>query len=427
MAHPGTTSPEPGDDRQPAPAPPPRALELLDVREFRRLYLAVAVSRLGDAFHYVALMWVALVAGGPLGVLAVRMADSLPALVFGLHGGLVADRRSRRRMMVEADLARAALLVPVAVGALTGHLPLWALVVAAFLLTAAASYFEPAYGAIVPSLVGREHVQQANALVTTTADVVSMLGWAAAAALLTAMPLGGLFALDAASFLVSAALLAGIAERRVAASTAIERPRLREGFAALAGHRTLAVGIAALGVAVTISAGTWIVGVPELVRTDLGRGAGSFSLVAAAYAAGSIAAGVALARRPVARKALGSLFAWMLYLPAYGLFAFAGSLGLALAGGALAGVAQTTAILLLTSSAQEVIPDRFLGRVMGLISLVHRSAHASGLLLVSPLFALLAPGTVFAAAAIALPLVGVAGALVAVRGFAGAQTGRTPA
>ena len=423
MAHSGTTSPEPGADERPAPSP--RALDLLGAHEFRRVYLAVAVSRLGDAFHYVALMWVALVAGGPLGVLAVRMADSLPALVFGFHGGLVADRRSRRRMMVEADLARAALLVPVAAGALTGHLPLWALVAAAFLLTAAASYFEPAYGAIVPSLVGRAHVQQANALVQTTADVVSMLGWAASAALLTVLPLGGLFALDAASFLVSAALLAGIAERKGAVSTGTERPRLREGFAALAGHRTLAVGIAALGVAVTISAGTWIVGVPELVRSDLGRGAGSFSLVAAAYAAGSIAAGVALARRPVARKALGSLLAWTLYLPAYGLFAFADSLGLALAGGAVAGLAQTTAILLLTSSAQAVVPDRFLGRVMGLIALVHRSAHASGLLLVSPLFALLAPGTVFAAAAVALPLVGIAGALVALRGFVGAQPGRT--
>jgi hypothetical protein len=335
-------------------------------------------------------------------------------VVFGLHGGVVADRRDRRRMLVEADLVRAAILVPVAVAGLTGHLPLWALVVAAFLLTAAASYFDPAYGAILPSIVGRERAQQANALVQTTADLVSVVGWAAAAALLAVMPLSGLFALDAATFVVSAALVAGISQRR-AASGGGERPRVREGLAALAGHPALAVGIGVLGVAVTISAGTWIVGVPELVRTDLGRGAGSFSLVAAAYAAGSIAAGLALARRRVGRKALGSLLAWAFYLPAYGCFAFAGSLGIALAGGALAGVAQTTAHLLLTSAAQEDVPDRFLGRVTGLIALVHRSAHASGLLLVSPLFALLAPGTVFAAAAIALPLVGLAGALAAAR------------
>jgi hypothetical protein len=405
----------------------PRALELLRLPDFRRLYLAVAASKLGDAFHYVALMWIALVTGGPLGVIAVRLADSLPALLFGLHGGVVADRRDRRRTMVAADLARAAILIPVAVAGLTGHLPLWALVAAAFLLTAAASYFDPAYGALVPSLVGRAAVQRANALVWATADVVSVLGWAAAAALLTVVPISGLFALDAASFLLSAALLAGIPARRVAETAG--RPRVREGFAALAGHPALAVGVAVLGVGITISAGTWIVGVPELVRTDLGRGAGSFSLVAAAYAAGSIAAGVALARRQVDRKARASLLAWSLYLPAYGCFAFAGSLGLALAGGALAGLAQTTALLLLESAAQEEIPDRFLGRVMGLVALVHRSAHASGLLLVSPLFALLAPGTVFAGAALALPLVGLAGAAVALSREAaapGPARGRIP-
>jgi hypothetical protein len=411
MAQPTTTTAEPG--HADGAAPGAGVLDLLRRPEFRRLYLAVAASKLGDAFHYVALMWIALVAAGPLGVLAVRLADSLPALLFGLHGGLVADRRDRRRMLVEADLARAAILIPIAVAGLTGHLPLWALVVGAFLLTAAASYFDPAYGAIVPALAGRANVQKANALVRTTADVVSVLGWAAAAALLTVLPISGLFALDAASFLVSAALVAGIAERRPA-HVGGERPRVREGFAALRGHRTLAVGVVALGVAVTISAGTWIVGVPELVRSDLGRGAGSFSLVAAAYAAGSIVAGVVLARRPVENKARASLLAWALYLPAYGTFALAGSLGPALAAGALAGLAQTTAILLLSSAAQAEIPDRFLGRVMGLIALVHRSAHASGLLLVAPLFAFLAPGTVFAAAALALPLVSLA-ALAAAR------------
>ncbi|HEX7626035.1 MAG TPA: hypothetical protein VF379_03190, partial [Gaiellaceae bacterium] len=66
-------------------APPPRSgtLELLRRPDFRRLYLAVAASELGDSLHYIALMWFALDAGGPLGVVAVRLADSIPAIVFG--------------------------------------------------------------------------------------------------------------------------------------------------------------------------------------------------------------------------------------------------------------------------------------------------------------------------------------------------------
>ena len=65
--------------------------------------------------------------------------------------------------------------------------------------------------------------------------------------------------------------------------------------------------------------------------------------------------------------------------------------------------------MLVNAAAQEELPDRVLGRVSGLISLTHRGAHATGLLLVSPWFAVVAPPTVFAAAALALPLVGLAG------------------
>src|SRR5205085_8345887 len=118
-----------------------RALDLLRRRDFRRLFVAVAASELGDSLHYIALMWFALVAGGPLGVVAVRLADSLPAIVFGLHGGLAADRFDRKRLMVSADLVRAATLVPIAILGLSGHLPLAALVVAAFVLESATSYF----------------------------------------------------------------------------------------------------------------------------------------------------------------------------------------------------------------------------------------------------------------------------------------------
>ena len=66
-------------------------------------------------------------------------------------------------------------------------------------------------------------------------------------------------------------------------------------------------------------------------------------------------------------------------------------------------------LVLLYSAAQEDVPDAVLGRVVGLISLVHRGAHATGLLLMAPLFAVLATRSVFVAAAIALPLVGLAG------------------
>ncbi|HZT92598.1 MAG TPA: MFS transporter [Gaiellaceae bacterium] len=387
--------------------PGERALALLRRRDFRQLYLAVAASELGDSLHYIALMWFVLDAGGPLGVVAVRLADSVPALVFGLHGGLAADRWSRKRLMVGADVVRAAVLVPVAIAGLAGSLPLWALVAASFVLEAATSYFAPAYGAAIPALVDRENVQQANALVAATTQALSIGGWALAAGLLTFMPVSVFFAVNAASFVASALLIGRIRHARARAAHRAP-PRLHEGLVALRPRPLLAAAVAALGVAVTITAGSWIGGVPTLVRDTLHHGAGGFSIVMVGYAAGSVVSGVLLARLPIRRKARASLLAWSMYLPGYGLIALAHSLWLAVAGAFFAATGQSSAVVLLNAAAQEEVPEGILGRVVGVVSLTHRGAHATGLLLVSPLFAFVAARWVFGASAVAVPLVGLA-------------------
>jgi MFS transporter, DHA3 family, macrolide efflux protein len=398
-------------------APPaPRAFDLLRRADFRRVYLAVAASELGDSLHYIALMWFAFDVGGAGGVIAVRLADSIPAFLFGLHGGLAADRFSRKRLMVSADLVRAVVLVPVAVAGLTGGLPLWGLIVASFVLESATSFFAPAYGAMIPTLVDRPNVQRANALVQSTTQALSIGGWALAAAFLTFMPVSVFFGVNAASFFVSAALLARVAHGGERDRHG-EAPQLRAGLAALRPRPMLTAGVVALGVAVTITSGTWIGGVPKLVRDTLHHGAGGFSIVMIGYAAGSIVSGLLLARVPIRHKARASLLAWAMYLPGYGLVALAGSLPLAVAGAFFAATGQSTSVVLLNSAAQEEVPDHLLGRVLGVISLTHRGAHATGLMFVSPLFLLASAPAVFGGAAVAVPLVG----LIALAGGARAH------
>ena len=390
------------------------SLALLRRRDFRSLYLAVSVSELGDALNYIALMWFALQSAGPLGVVAVRLADSLPAFFFGLHGGIAADRWSRRKLMVGADLVRGATLVPVAVLGLSGSLPLWGLVAAAFVLEAATSYFAPAYGATIPALVDRANVQRANALVQATAQALSVGGWALAAVLLSFLPVSTFFAVDAATFFVSAALILRLRAGRERLSHT-EAPRLREGIAALRPQRALTAAVVVFGIAMTITTGCWIAGVPTLIRDSLHRGAGGFSIVMIGFAVGSILVGAALARIPVGGKARASMLAWLAYLPAYGLLAVATSLPLAVAAAVCSGAGESLSYVLLNSAAQEEIPDEVLGRVLGLISFVHRGAHATGLLFVAPIFAIAAARPIFGAAAVAVPLVGLWGAALAVR------------
>ena len=108
--------------------------------------------------------------------------------------------------------------------------------------------------------------------------------------------------------------------------------------------------------------------------------------------------------------------------PGYGLIALAGSLPLAVAGAFFAATGQSTAVVLLNSAAQEEVPDHLLGRVLGLISLTHRGAHATGLLFVSPLFLVASAPAVFGGAAIAVPLVGLIALASAARAHATRRT-----
>ena len=139
------------------------------------------------------------------------------------------------------------------------------LVVAAFILEAATSYFAPAYGATIPAVVERRNVQGANALVHATAQALSIGGWALAAALLAFLPLSTFFAIDAGTFFVSALLILGIRAGRGRAAHG-EPARLREGIAALRPRRTLTAAVITFAVAMTITTGCWIAGVPTLVQ-----------------------------------------------------------------------------------------------------------------------------------------------------------------
>jgi len=157
-------------------------------------------------------------------------------------------------------------------------------------------------------------------MIGAATDALKVGGWAVAAGLLAFSPISIFFALNSLSFFLSALFIGSIRHSDGIASDGRTPPRLDEVFSGLRPLSTLAGAVVALGLGVTISAGTWIAAVPEYVRAVLHREAGGFSILMVGYAGGSIAVGALLARVPVENKARASLLAWMLYLPAYGLF-----------------------------------------------------------------------------------------------------------
>jgi hypothetical protein len=388
-----------------------------DRPDFRRAYLANAVSQLGDSFQFVAVMWLAVETGGAFGVIAVRLADGLPALLLGLHGGASADRRDRRRTMIAADLVRGLVLAPIAVAGFTGHLSIWAVAPAGLVVATASSYFVPAFGAALPQLVGREDMQRANGLASATNSSLMVAGRALAAALLIVVSIGSFFAVNAVSFFASAALLARVRLPRPPTDS-VPSVSLHEGVDALRTRAGLRIAIAMLALGTAIMTGVWTVGVAELAHGRLGRGAAGLSLLLTATALGTILAGALLARRPLRLPVRRSCAAWALLLPGYVLLGSTGSLPLALLGTFVVGVAAGAPLVLLTTAVQQSIPDELLGRVLGVVFVANVGAKPLGLLLIAPLYGIVGVRAMFVAGG----LVAASAALASTLAVAGATT-----
>lgn len=250
----------------------------------------------------------------------------------------------------------------------------------------------------MPSIVGRASIQRASSLVGATNAGLQTTGWAVAAALLGLVSVGTFFAINAASFFVSALLLWRIEARPRATVIHDERrPRLGGGLAGLRRRTGLPVAVAMLGAGMTVMTGVWTVGIAELAHSTLDLGAAGLALLLAATALGTISAAAFLTRRAVRRKVLASCLAWTIALPGYVLLGLAGSLPLVLLGTFFVGAASSAAILLVSTATQESLPDDLLGRGMGVVFLGHVGTKPLGLIAIGPLYAVVDPAVIFVA------------------------------
>ena len=183
-------------------------------RAFTRLWVAQVTSSAGTAITTVALPLTAVLVLGAtpseMGLLAA--AGSLPNLLFGLFAGVWVDRVRRRPILVWADLGRALLLVTVPAAAWLGNLSflqIWIVTFAAGTLTV---FFQIAAISVLPALVEKSELVEANSRLSTSDAVVAIAGPAAAGGLVQLFSAPKAILVDAASYLFSALALSGVSE-----------------------------------------------------------------------------------------------------------------------------------------------------------------------------------------------------------------------
>jgi predicted MFS family arabinose efflux permease len=286
------------------PRPRP-VLRVLRNRDYRLLWLANTTSTLGDRIVTVALaLFVVGETGSATDLGLVVTAYLLPLIAFSLLGGVLADRLPRHLVVVVTDLARFALHALLALLIVTGEVRIWHVAAIGVLFGTAEAFYRPAASALLPQTVAEDEIQEAQALVSTSECVAVFLGPALATLLVLGIGPAVAFGLDAATFLVSAALLVRVRPRERGAPPPQDRaPRsirddLREGYAEVRSRRWVWVSLAVFCVALFVAEAPLIV-VGPLVAQQLYGDVAVYGYLLAAMGAGTIAGSiVALRWRP---------------------------------------------------------------------------------------------------------------------------------
>jgi len=168
---------------------------------------------IGDRIVFIALALYVSDIGEPSDVGIVLAAHALPLVAFLLVGGVWADRLPRHRVMIATDLIRAGLHATLAVLIFLGPVAIWQIVLIELAFGTAEAFFRPAYTGLVPQTVPETELQQANAANGFVLNASEFVGPALATALVIGLGAGWAFAVDAATFLVSAAFLVRVRPR----------------------------------------------------------------------------------------------------------------------------------------------------------------------------------------------------------------------
>lgn len=358
--------------------------------DFLKLWAGQSVSMFGSLVSRMALPWTAVfVLGVGAGQMALlQTAELLPALFVGLFAGVWVDRLRRRPILIAADVGRAILLASIPVAAFLHSLSLRQLYVVALLVSVLTVFFDVAYRAYLPALVGWDRVVEGNSKLQASASIAEVSAFGISGVLVQAFSAPGAIVLDALSFVfsaVSVGLIRKPEERQTSTRAEVSASAIREvveGLTLVWRSRTLRALAGASGI-LNLSHGITGVMIILFWSRDLHLPA---SIQGALSAIGGISTFVAalLVQRLVRRWGLGRSLAGGLLI--YRLTGFL----LALAGGPFWLVLIMLAIPQIlgdgaaivyeinqVSLLQSSVPDRFQGRVMASV----RMAEIAGTLL----------------------------------------------
>jgi MFS family permease len=335
---------------------------LMSGRRARRFFAAYAQSALGNGAGYVALVVIAYSRWhSPWAITFVLMADFVPAMLLGPVFGAAADRWSRRRVAIAADLMRAAAFVGIA---LVGGI--WSTIALALLAGAGAGLFTPAVLAALPSMFDERRLPAATSLYGGLTDAGRTVGPALAALAIALTGAEAVVVANGVTFVISALVLAttSFGARAPAASGAAAEPGLlrqaREGVTAVAHMPGVGTLVAASSGVILFSA---MMNVAELLLArSLHAGSAGYSVLVAIFGIGFVAGSLSGAGGAPVPELKRRYLLGILLIGCGLVVAIVPSFPVAALGLALAGLGNGVTLVNERLICQRVVPDSMLAR-----------------------------------------------------------------
>jgi MFS family permease len=345
-------------------------LRPLASRDFRLLWSGMTASLVGDGIFLVAIAWTAFsLWNTPAALSVVGIAMTVPTIACLLLGGVISDRFDRRRILLFSDLGRALVVGLLAALAITGRLDFALLTVIVAAYGVGAAFFTPAFESLVPTIVRSEELAQANALDQFVRPIaLRLIGPALGGWLIGFVGVGSAFALDAASFVVSALTVLGIRRTaNVAPAPASTLAALSDGWRFVRANVWLWGTLLSAAIAYLAFLGPTETLVPFMVKDVLHGSATDLGLVFAAGGIGAVGAAVVVGQRGQPRRDITWMYlcwtAATLAVVGYGLGRTIPQLMLACL---LFNALEAAGTIMWATIKQRHVPSSLLGRISSL-------------------------------------------------------------
>lgn len=392
--------------------------EILKEKNFINILIGRFSKRSALILFSIELIWLTmeLTNHSPLLLSLIVMAETLPFILFGIYGGVKADRWNKKTVIVISDIGIAVLLISLPILYQLNMINYFILMAITVMITLFSCFSEPCFRAIIPELLPKSKLQEGNALLDSLQRGASILVPASIGIVLKITTEIHLFSLAFILILIAAIFHLLISYKPKQFFDLEEKPPstlndIKQTIGYLKKHKDILFIMLVQGISIMINTGLWRVGLPIYLETYLGKDIDTFGYITGILGATSFGTSILLGLLKRISQLIvfnAGIILWGTGLLAIGIYP---SITIIYVATILIGIGQASEGLARVVILQNQVPRNILGKVFSISSSLNYTSDTLSLGAISGILAIFSTAIVFSGGGVAILLTGIIGAI----------------